>query len=154
VTRLFLYLLGTTMKLRIVQEGFETYTGQMGVVFFESGLSVGDVSQMDATRMSAVMKFEWEDRSASNVAQIYLDNMHTPAPLFAEDAPAALETQKTVVVEKIAAYTEDQLAAIADEKGIAGLRAIAEPLEIKGNSIVGLIEAIQRAAVAPAKKAE
>lgn len=142
------------MKLRLTQPGFETYSAQMGVIFFENGLSTTDVSVMDATRMSAVMGCEWEDGTPSNVSQIYLDNMKTPAPLFV-DADSATQDPTAVVQahEKAAvaglSYTEEQLAAIADKDGIAGLRVISEPLGIKGNSISGLISAILKAVGAP-----
>lgn len=39
-------------------------------------------------------------------------------------------------------YSREQLAKIADEKGIQGLRDIALPYDIRGTSISGLIEAI------------
>ncbi|MCY1555013.1 hypothetical protein D9M68_916320 [compost metagenome] len=38
--------------------------------------------------------------------------------------------------------TYEELVQIADEKGIAGLRAIAEPLGIKGRKVVELIDAL------------
>lgn len=138
------------MKLRLTQAGFESYTGQMGVVFFEDGLSADDVLLIDGTRMAAVMGCEWEDGSAANVNQIYLDNMNTPAP----DVTLAAHTEPEASVEEAIAapayigvtYTETQLADIADAQGIAGLRDIAESLGIKGNSIRGLIDAIIKAA--------
>jgi hypothetical protein len=135
------------MKLRLTQLGFENYTGQMGVIFFKDGLSTADVLVVDATRMAAVMGCEWENGSPANVGQIYLDNMNTPAPL----SGAAVERKdevKNSAIEPSASvafgvtYTEEQLAAIADEKGIAGLREISDLIGIKGNSIRGLIDAI------------
>lgn len=135
------------MKLRLTQPGFETYTAQMGVTFFENGLSTTDVSVMDATRMAAVMGCEWEDGTPANVGQIYLDNMHTEAPVFA--APGAPDKLVVADVSVVSVgYSEADLAAIADAKGIAGLRDIADTLGIKGNSIGGLIAAILKAQVA------
>ena len=137
------------MKLRLTQPGFETYTAQMGVLFFENGLSTTDVLVMDATRMAAVMQCEWENGSPANVGQIYLDNMHTPAPVvtpavFVEEAPADLSALRDIAYAGLA-YTEVQLAEIADAEGISGLRMIADGLGIKGNSIRGLIDAIVNA---------
>ena len=51
-------------------------------------------------------------------------------------------------------YTFDGLALIADEKGIAGLREIADPLNIKGRSVKDLIDGILNAGVAPNTKME
>lgn len=143
------------MKLRLTAPGWETYTGQMGVINFEDGLSVTDVLAIDAVRVAGVIGAEWEDGTPANVSQIYLDNMHTEAPTPEEQAAADnVDAPKTVdpdaAREKAellgVSYTEEELAAIADSKGIAGLREIAAPLGIKSNSISSLIEAILKAA--------
>jgi hypothetical protein len=139
------------MKLRIVEPGFEKYEGQMGVVFFENGLSTDDVSQLDATRMSAVMQCEWESGSTMSVTQRLLDETDTPAPIVSDGAEAAKpETEKVsdkpndsnANNEKFVSYTREELEDIADTGGIAGLREIAEPMGIKGNSIAKLIDDI------------
>ena len=73
-------------------------------------------------------------------------------PLEMPEAPveAKLVDAAPVIADLMApAYTEEQLAAIADKQGIAGLREIAEPLGVKGNSIAGLISSILKAAGAP-----
>jgi hypothetical protein len=150
------------MKLRLTQPGFEGYSAQMGVVFFENGLSTTDVSPHDAIRMAAVMGCEWEDGSPANVGQMYLDGMNAPAPSDQEQRDAhgsdadgsstddsGEQGSGDVVKQAGVSYTEEQLAAIADDKGITGLRDIADPLGIKGNSIRGLIDAIVKAAGAP-----
>lgn len=142
------------MKVRLTQPGFETYTGQMGVIFFEGGLSQGDVLPIDAIRLAAVFNAEWEDGTPANVAQRLIDEAHTPAPV-AEPIPAEDpvvpqgEPLATSVVEAPKTYTEEELGAIADKEGIAGLRVIADSLGLKGNSIRGLIDAIMKAAGAP-----
>ena len=144
------------MKLRLTAPGWQTYTGQMGVIFFENGLSVADVLPVDAVRVAGVIGAEWEDGRPANVSQIYLDNMQTEAAIAKDnrepEAPveAKLTDAAPLVADLMApTYTEDQLAAIADKSGIAGLREIAEPLGIKGNSIAGLVAAILKAAGAP-----
>ncbi len=138
------------MKLRIIQQGFENYTGQIGVTFFEDGLSTDHVSVMDATRMGAVMGFEWENGNTTNVAQILLDKANEGAPNV--DIPVTLPSSKaeeiTTPVPQNDLYTEADLAAIADAKGIAGLRAIADPIGVKGSSIRGIMDAILQAGIA------
>lgn len=149
------------MKLRLTQPGWESYSGQMGVLFFENGLSTADVRPLDAKRMAAFMLCVWEDGTSPNVAQSILDNADTPAPVVnpdseaehdqqAEDGvpsapvePAVVVTPPVVDPAKPAAkvYTRDELAAIADKEGIKGLRAIA-PEGVKNTSIVGLIDEI------------
>lgn len=143
------------MKLRLTAAGWESYTGQMGVIFFEDGLSVSDVLPVDAVRVAGVIGAEWEDGSPANVSQIYLDNMQTEAAVVQDnrqpEEPEVKLADVAQVVSDIMAptYTEEQLAEIADKSGIAGLRDIAEPLGIKGNSIAGLVAAILKAAGAP-----
>ena len=46
------------------------------------------------------------------------------------------------IEEKVVKYTREQLEQVADEKGMAGLRRIADEFGLKGKSIPGLIEAI------------
>ena len=139
------------MKLRLTAPGWETYTGQMGVIFFKEGLSEADVLAVDAVRVAGVIGAEWEDGTPANVSQIYLDNLKTEAVVAQDnrqtDAPVA-EVKKEVSAPA-ATYTEEQLAEIADKQGIAGLREIADALSIKGNSIAGLISAILKTAGAP-----
>ncbi len=133
---------GLKMKLRLTQSGFETYNGQMGVIMFENGVSVDDVLPVDAIRMSAVMGAEWENGSPSNVAQIYLDNMNTPATSEAAVEQEATTTEPVELKEPQNTYTKEDLEKIADTGGITALREIAEPLGLKGNSIGGMIKAI------------
>lgn len=138
------------MKLRLTQSGFESYSGQMGVVMFEDGLSIDDVLTIDGIRIAAAIGAQWEDGSAANVGDMYLDNMNTPAFLgdFIESpadenepAPTAVPSSEKpeTAVEK---FTKKQLAKIADEEGVAGLRKIGDTLGVKGKSIVELIDLI------------
>lgn len=134
------------MKLRLTQAGFENYTGQMGVVMFKDGLSEGDVLPIDGIRISAAIGADWEDGSAANVGDMYLNNMDSPAFVGSgsREEPAIVEPQAKTAQAPTdgVTYSKDDLAKIADAEGIAGLRAIADPLGVKGTSIVGLIEAI------------
>ena len=143
------------MKLRITEKNMEHFEGQMGAVDFVNGLSTSDVRPKDALRIGAAMGCEWEDGSSPNPSQIYLESMNNAAPTDAEqadmsnlDLPKPIKGKEKPTIN----YTEDYLAIIADEHGIAGLRAIAEPLGIKGNTISNLITAILK--VSPAKKAQ
>lgn len=145
------------MKLRLTQEHYETFTGQMGVVFFENGLSTDDVKASDAVRMASQFLCAWEDGTTASVAQSLLDHSHATIGTIGVEmnADQAIkqeadrskheEDKLNARVEKPkmpVGYTEKELSAIADEQGIKGLRAIAEPLGIKSNSIESLIEAL------------
>lgn len=139
------------MKLRLIQGGFETYTGQMGVVWFENGLSTTEVLPIDAVRIAATIGAEWEDGTAANVGAMYLNNMHTPAfvgmgePSIEEPAATEASSVEALGTPGGTLYTAEELAKIADEKGINGLREIAEPLGVKATSIVTLMELILKA---------
>jgi hypothetical protein len=136
------------MKLRLLDPGMQHYTAQMGAVFFVDGLSTADVSHKDATRIAAVYRCEYEDGTNPSVSQFLFDQMHREAvsvsatvQVAEEAAPApapVIDPTKTV-------YDEATLAAIADKEGIQGLRDLAEPMGIKGNSIRGLIDALVKA---------
>jgi hypothetical protein len=136
------------MKLRLKTPGMERYTAQMGAVFFVDGESTADVSHKDATRIAAVYACEWEDGSNPSVSQFLLDQMHAPA-VSTSATTVATEAANTVPVvpvkTDVKVWSEVELAAVADEKGIGGVREIAEPLGIKNNSIRGLIDAIVKA---------
>ena len=129
------------MKLRLIQAGYETFTGQMGAVFFEDGLSTGDVSEMDAVRMSAVFQCEWENGDSSSVANWLIERKDDPAPDVLNVEPVTQDTPATKAPEG-EAWTEAELAAIADQQGISGLRAIGDKLGVKEKSIRGLIDGI------------
>jgi hypothetical protein len=142
------------MKIKLTQEGWAGYNGQMGVLQFVDGLSTTEVPFRDAARMSAVMSCEFEDGSSCNPAQRLLDTMgqeavvgretevETAAPPASTVVPSL--TEQPAIIQK-AEYTVAQLEEIADAKGIVGLRDIATPLGIKSNSITGLIAELTKA---------
>lgn len=135
------------MKLRLKESGFETYSGQMGVMNFEDGLSTNDVLVIDAVKLSCVMHVEWEDGTSPSVTQSLLDNTDTPAPIVG-DGKVAVKDEVKVAASKVISdtnYTEGQLGKIADKDGIGGLRVIAESLSVKGKSIKELIDGILKA---------
>jgi hypothetical protein len=136
------------MKLRLLDSGMQHYTAQMGAVFFVDGLSTADVSHKDATRIAAVYRCEYEDGTNPSVSQFLLDQMHTEA---VSTSATTVSTEPVKSAEPVApvksavVWNEVDLAKIADEKGIQGLRDIGEPMGIKGNSIRGLIDALVKA---------
>ena len=144
------------MKIRLTQPGFEKYNGQMGLLDFVEGLSIGDVTQMQAVRLGAVMLVEWEGGGNPSVTQSILDNSNTAAPVFSSEndglshdiaagALAGAAITSLLPAVDVARFSREQLEAIADKDGITGLRDIADPRNIKSNSIKELIEAILKA---------
>ena len=137
------------MKLRLKEPGFETYSGQMGVMDFKDGLTLKDVLTIDAVKLSCVMYVEWEDGTSPSVTQSLLDNTDTPAPIVGDGRPTEKEPVAKVKAPVIKAttpsYSEADLGKIADKDGIGGLRVIAESLGVKGKSIKELIDGILKA---------
>ncbi|WP_151708810.1 hypothetical protein [Acinetobacter brisouii] len=99
------------MKLKLTGSGFEGYTGQMGVHYFENGLSINEVLPVDAMRIAGAIGAVWEDGSPANVGEIYAASLHSPAALnpherndphaqavYGVDASAAI-TQSNVIAQ-------------------------------------------------------
>jgi len=158
----------TQQRIRLTQPGYEHYSGQMGILFFEDGLSTHPVPFKDANRMSAVMICEFEDGSSCNPAQRLLDTAHQEAVFGREttdkapddELPVSVSVEEPVLIaldqpkqdqpilRSSVVYSREDLEEIADKKGIAGLREIATPLGIKSNSITNLIEELAKATAA------
>lgn len=133
-----------TKKLRLIGKGFENYTGRIGVVEFVNGLSVTTPHQMDVHRLTCTIGARWEDGSPSSVGEGYEAMRHVGAPTDSEaKAQAAKVAEKAYKGKR---YTEAELGAIADEKGIAGLREVGEAVGVKGKSIKELMDGILKIA--------
>ena len=131
-------------KLKLIGKGWEKFTGHIGVTEFKEGLSVKDeiqIHKMDVNRLSCTIGARWDDGAPSSVGEGYEAAKGTPAPTAKEQAERDNATAEAAKGPQHA-YTAEELGAIADAKGIAGLREIAEPLKIKAGSIKALIEAI------------
>ncbi|MEJ8027287.1 hypothetical protein WKH82_17960 [Acinetobacter baumannii] len=175
------------MKLRLTGSGFQNYTGQMGIHYFENGISVHDVLPVDGMRIAGTIGAEWVDGTPANVGEIYASSLQVEAPTSLQlgrvdplaqvvgiaDATKVIahtqsvaelqfkatgtEVPESVKAEKVAVianesdteastastkYTREQLEAIVDDKGFAGLREIGAAVGVKAGSINALIEEI------------
>lgn len=148
------------MRIKIVEPGWERYSGQLGWTNFTNGVSDDEVSKAEAQHLAAVVRIEEFDVATGagtgkspSVAQVILDTQRaamSPATLVTADKvpPAAVMPAKV--------YTPDELAAIADAEGIKGIRRVSDALGLKGTSIAELIGKVlqaQEEAVAKAKAA-
>lgn len=150
------------MKVKLHQSGFESYTGQMGVVQFENGVSTDHVSPFDALRVAGAMQARWEDGSEINLAATSITKNDLSADSAAEstrieahaesyaqapETPANASSSVGVEGEgKAVEYTAEQFDAIASE-GIAAVREIADKYGIKGRSIADIHAALVRQGV-------
>lgn len=142
------------MKLKITSPGYGKFSGFMGGVLFENGVSVDDVSDAEARALGSIMRVESVDTGmqqgdAADLAR----NRHTPAgkiARFSKSSEQPAPSKPLSVPETPAAaseapskkYTKAELETIADMHGINGLREIGEPLGLRGRGIKELIDAI------------
>lgn len=146
------------VKIKIVEKGWEGYTGDMGGVNFTDGVSDREVTEFEMSRIaSSIQVIDVATGKQVNEAATLSDNVGT---VLEPRTEAQTITQKQydelnakpelgkpeVVGAKI--YTGDELLKIADEKGINGLRDIGNTLGVKGRAIPELIDAIVNAQAA------
>lgn len=139
-------------KIRIVQPGWETFTGHFGPTEFVDGVSVDVVDPVFIDRCAAEIKvvdFETEEPVGAQVrlietACIPLDVLDTLPTATPADLKSKAPAPAPVVVDEEDAreWSEEDLMALADDKGIKGLREIGDPMGAKGRSIPELIDSV------------
>lgn len=152
------------MKIKIIQKGWEGYTGILGTVTFKDGVSIRDLTPNEQAYFSVVMRVaEVEDDGTethysanselTRISKIQMpvqEKRKTVAEIKAEapepePAPAIVAPDPMPVTEapvEQKKWTREELEAIADKDGIRGLRVIGTPLNAKNTSIHKLIDEI------------
>lgn len=131
------------MKIKIVEPGWETFSEYLGFTLFKDGESVEDVSPAEAARLASIVRIETLEGRNPSPAQMILDNWSGPMIVATTDTADAAKAASPSAPAK--SWTQEELSAIADEKGIKGLREISDPLNIKGTGIADLIARIVEA---------
>lgn len=137
--------------IKLIQSGFENYTGHLAGYEFIDGVSEDNLPKRHADRISAVMRVEAIDDENYKGPTGDMIDKSTPAPVQ-EPSPRQTDEDKEKEKEQDAektpkienppfgkVYTLEELNEIADEKGMKGLREIADPAGVKNTSIAGLI---------------
>lgn len=136
-------------KVRLLQPGYEKFTGQFGRNTFTNGLSDEPLLPIHAHFIGSAMKAEYEDGSAINPAENYsLSAVNTPAEaekIAAERIESVSLSQERVTTDATEKYTREQLEEIADKRGIKGVREVADLFDVKANSVAALIEGVLKA---------
>lgn len=147
------------MKIKLVASGFEGFTGVMGTTEFENGVSVAHVSRPEARLLAAILSVV-DAKSGKQIGDLQdFDDVYSIAavttrlPTLAEIhamqredlAPGTVDVEPPMASAQRKIFTIEELAAVADSKGIGGLREIAEPLGVRAASIANLITAILEA---------
>ena len=148
------------MRIRIVEKGWETFSDMMGSVKFTNAVSDGDVPEhllMNIAGSLRVIEYvppdsefpELTNGKQLGFAAIAVRNRHEHAPV---DPVCQHGTVKEGTPDSAAApppnakgYTEAELGAIADTKGISGLREIGDKLGVSARSITDIIAKILKA---------
>lgn len=135
--------------LKITEPGWATFDGFLSGVEFVQGVSKEDISPSIAARIAGTMRCEMVDTGLNpSFTQQLVDRLNECAPVAepmeraSEVSVVVLEQTEPVEENKVEKHTKESLEAIADEKGIKGLREIADPLGIKAQSISELIAKI------------
>lgn len=140
--------------VRLTRKAWAGFSGSFGGVRFQNGRSLEPVTRRQADKIAAntAVVYENEDGSPAEAAGVQtrlVGGATIPAPTLtpravqSEEAKARetiAQTEQRVV--EIALYTVSDLEKIAEDKGIAGLREIGDPLGVKGRSITDVIAAI------------
>lgn len=140
--------------LKIVQPGWENFSGELGMIVFEDGMSVEPVPDILADRVATVVTMARLDDEGNEESYGITDRLAKKGNM--EGIPVVDETVEVTDAElrreqaRIAAlaakentiYTRDQLEGIADMEGIKGLRKIGNFWGVHDRSIGRLIERI------------
>ncbi len=137
-------------QLRITERGWETYTGLLGRIMFENGLSVGPVTDMDMERVGAVVSVvDAGTNRQVGAAQSVNDTYNSPAPVVepmkvseGTGGEGASEEQVAPNAKRVKIWTEQELYEVADKGGINAVREIAEPMKVKAVAIRDLVKRI------------
>lgn len=149
------------MKLKLTGKQFVHFTGQLGCINWVDGVSETDVSPLEANRIASLVGAKFLDGSdASECDKILsMKNMESPyrqesRPLTVEEIARMEKERKkkplnkpkkkieNVEIEYERKYSREELEAIADKKGITGLREIAAQYGVTAVSISTMIEKI------------
>lgn len=151
--------------IRILTKGWETFTGDIGQIHFENGVSKEAIAEVYVNRVAAqlhVVDAETGEQVGPVARMQGCKTLVAPVEVKTKVATEAQiaqmqnsdQTAPEMNDDGFILYSEAQLGEIVDKQGIDGLREIAIPLGVKGRSINDLIAAILRAQdVVSARKA-
>lgn len=136
-------------RVRITEPGWTGYTDHFCGVAFRDGLSVDPVAPSIATQMGTILRVELVDDGVQGgmgniLVTTHEDEAEVRAPLEGADAVEA----STPAIPDPTVYTREELEALADTRGIAGLREVADGYGVKGRGIAELIDEVLKAQAA------
>lgn len=145
--------------IKIIEKGWEGYTGLFGPIPFENGVSVEPVTQIMIDRLAGTVSIVEID--ADGEAQAGAAARLVGGATLAFEPTGGLKTasedelaaeQARIALEAAAAkkkplkfHSLDELEAIGEKEGIKGLRKIGDAWAVRGRGIVELIKEILKA---------
>ena len=116
-----------TAKVKLLESTFKGYTGLLCGVRFEDGVSVEELPFVDQQRICASMRAETIDGRNVSAAGAYTERYSVTSDTITEAAAEPVQNLERGTVEPgTQIYTREELEAVADSEGIAGLRVIGE----------------------------
>ncbi len=128
------------MKYKITEPGWENFTGQFGSHEFQDSVSVDDLDEYTAMRLSNLVRMEDMDGFCPSSSQQAIDTQGITMPVIADKVSTMTADQPAVDAGVL--HTKESLQVLADKTGIAGVRKVAEPLNVSARSINDLIAGI------------
>ena len=141
------------MKIKLIEQGFGTYTGLLGNIEFDNGVSVHELGKYDIERIASSMRCETVDGSAPvGVAQELLDRHYEEAPIV-----EPMQTQEEIDAEAVVAAEAAEAAAaiVAAELAAAAAAGDATAIAAIVSAAAAIVaaEAVVAAEAAVANKA-
>jgi hypothetical protein len=131
--------------VRIDQKGWETFTGLLGPVLFENGVSKRELTPNELARLGASVKLvTLEGDKQVGAATIMANSRHVSAAVKPVVKPK-VERAEPIQLK----YDKDKLEEIASEGGIKAVREVAKEFGVKGVEISKMIDDIVTAQLEP-----
>lgn len=145
--------------LKIVSKGWAGYNGQLNIITFKDGISTEPVIRRVADRIAACVQVVECDADGNEGAEAVnvgvqhrlIDETASRAPIAKplatqteadKQMEARLDAARALTAPIDSLFTREDLEKIADEKGIKGLRDVADAWSVKGRGIPELIEKV------------
>lgn len=140
------------MRIKIVEPGWETFSDKMGPVEFVNGVSVGHVADHDLMNIAASLRVvEYQEDGTTGLQQgfaaeaVRIKNLSVaPDRRIGIGGPDKEGTSTPIAPPAPATkyWTYEELAAIADAKGVSGVREVGTPLGATGRNPAEVIAKI------------
>ncbi len=152
------------MQVRITDPGFAGFTGYFGAIKFEDGVSE-HISHAEAERLGCIVKCETLDGLNPSATQRMVDIQRKDLDALTKEGKGVIgasreqdadnNKQPVAKPDKKAAqnvhgvqpsldFTREDLEALADKEGIAGLRNLGSQFGVKGRAIAEIIDELMQ----------